>query len=78
MKSGIRTSEFWMVLATMLFGVAVAAGWLSATEAQEIQSQLDKVAAVVAKIGDQIVQLVAVIAPLFYLKSRTALKSKGE
>jgi len=61
MKSGIKTSEFWLTLLSLIGGVLVGSGVLTEDESLTLQ--------------EAVVALALAVAPIWqYIRSRTAIK----
>lgn len=71
MKSGIKTTEFWMVIVASLLAVVTAAGILTPTEATEIENAT---ASVINSVTELVTALTPLIGVVSYVWSRTKVK----
>ena len=72
MKSGIKTTEFWLTLIGSVAAVLVALQVLSAEESQAIVSTAGEV---VKSIVALVAVLSPIIGPIFYNNGRAKIKS---
>lgn len=72
MKSGYKTTEFWLTLLAQVFGGVVLFGVLSGVEA-------DSIVEAVGLLVKAVTGLFVALAPLIaYIKNRAAVKSAAE
>lgn len=69
MKSGYKTSEFWVTLVTLVIPVLIHTGLLSTDQGQQVG---ETVTGFIVELFD----LLAIIVPASYVVSRSYLKSK--
>ena len=85
MKSGSRTSEFWLIAAVAIFALLVAKGWLTPAKVQTATEQVQQVAGEIPALIAAVKGLLESLAPLAalaglawaYLKRRSQLKSEA-
>lgn len=69
-KPGIKSSEFFVLLATAIAGVALSAGWLKSDDAAQVVPWLE--------LAQQIIgAILTVFAGGAYTASRTAIKKQA-
>jgi cytosine/uracil/thiamine/allantoin permease len=66
MKSGWKTSEFWVAILSSLVGIMVVLGWIT----PEVQSQLTE--AIAQAVGG----LISIVATIMYILSRAKVKAE--
>jgi len=71
-KSGIATTEFWVIVVSSLLAVAVAAGYVSPEQAGQVT---DATAQVLNSIAELIKAVAPVAGPVMYVWSRTKVKT---
>jgi hypothetical protein len=71
MKTGIKTTEFWLVVVSSIVAVLVAAGVIDPTQGADLETA-------VGEVINAVINLVAVLTPLVgvvsYVWSRTKVK----
>lgn len=68
MKSGWKTSEFWVSIGASLLGIMVVMGWITTDVQSELLVAIEKIAGGV----------IAAVAAISYIFSRTKVKASDE
>lgn len=74
-KPGWKTTEFWLTIIAGIVAAAVAGGYLTSGEAQQIT---DATAQVFAAVTELVTALAPVLAAAVYAWSRAKVKSSGK
>ncbi len=72
MKSGVKTTEFWMVLVGSLIAVAVALGALTLEEGEAVSSATSEVVKALTVLAGV---LAPILGPIFYSNGRAKVKA---
>lgn len=73
MKSGIKTSEFWMALVPQIVTIGIAIGFFKAEASADLTTALNTVVGGVALVVSVYASFMSAVQ---YIKDRTYLKSK--
>lgn len=72
MKSGIKTTEFWMVLVGSLLAVVVATGLLTPEEGEAVTNATTEVVKALSVLAGV---LAPILGPIFYSNGRAKVKA---
>ena len=70
MKAGVKTSEFWVVIITVIIQAIATHGFIGQSDVQPL------VEAVVSLIGGLVTVIIAARVVIEYIRSRTVLKQQ--